>query len=102
MSHDSTDPACLIFNFFQDANFAIVLEEDLDISIDFFRYVLQKAQLLLRAGQKLKNMIRDVKAEEYLTAVSTSCFTDSLNVLSSDVFLSVLVNASSLNITQKW
>lgn len=41
----------VLFTFFQDANFAIVLEEDLDISIDFFRYVLQKAQPLLRTNR---------------------------------------------------
>uniref|UniRef100_A0A4W6EAY3 Protein O-linked-mannose beta-1,2-N-acetylglucosaminyltransferase n=1 Tax=Lates calcarifer TaxID=8187 RepID=A0A4W6EAY3_LATCA len=35
-----TDPACVILTFYQDANFAIVLEEDLDISIDFFRYLM--------------------------------------------------------------
>lgn len=45
--HDNTD-ICVIFYFHQDANFAIVLEEDLDISIDFFRYVLQYAQPLLK------------------------------------------------------
>uniref|UniRef100_A0A4W6E6R9 Protein O-linked-mannose beta-1,2-N-acetylglucosaminyltransferase n=1 Tax=Lates calcarifer TaxID=8187 RepID=A0A4W6E6R9_LATCA len=31
---------CVILTFYQDANFAIVLEEDLDISIDFFRYLM--------------------------------------------------------------
>lgn len=28
-----------MFDSLQDAKFAIVLEEDLDISIDFFRYI---------------------------------------------------------------
>uniref|UniRef100_A0A3Q4GRU6 Protein O-linked-mannose beta-1,2-N-acetylglucosaminyltransferase n=1 Tax=Neolamprologus brichardi TaxID=32507 RepID=A0A3Q4GRU6_NEOBR len=37
---------CVCFIFSQDANYAIVLEEDLDISIDFFSFLSQTIHLL--------------------------------------------------------
>lgn len=42
---------CVCFIFSQDANYAIVLEEDLDISIDFFRYFFQSTLPLLKAAR---------------------------------------------------
>uniref|UniRef100_A0A3B5A5H1 Protein O-linked-mannose beta-1,2-N-acetylglucosaminyltransferase n=1 Tax=Stegastes partitus TaxID=144197 RepID=A0A3B5A5H1_9TELE len=39
-------PSCIFFFFIQDAGSAIVLEEDLDISIDFFSFLSQTIELL--------------------------------------------------------
>lgn len=58
---------CLISLLSQDANFAIVLEEDLDVSIDFFRYespFTHTCVIMLLELNKLyknKNLIQSLK-----------------------------------------